>query len=59
MARKTIQEFVEQAQQVRGDRFYYSEMEYVNTHTFVEIRCKECELRAIKASYKQGLFQMQ
>ena len=38
MARKTIQEFVEQAQQVRGDRFYYSEMEYVNTHTLVEIR---------------------
>lgn len=44
MARKTIQEFVEQAQQVHGERFYYSKVEYVNTNTPVKIWCKECEL---------------
>ena len=33
MARKTKQEFIEEAQQVHGDRFDYSEVEYVNTHT--------------------------
>lgn len=42
MARKTIQEFVEQARQVHGDKFDYSEVEYVNTHTPVKIRCREC-----------------
>ena len=44
MARKIIHEFVEQAQQVHGDRLDYSGVEYVNTHTPVKIRCKECEL---------------
>ena len=44
MARKTIQEFVEQAQQVHGDKFDYSEVEYINTHTPVIIRCNQCGL---------------
>jgi len=44
MARKTTQEFVEQAQQVHGDQFEYSEVEYSNTHTPVKIRCKQCGL---------------
>lgn len=44
MARKTIQEFIEQALQVHGDRFDYSEVEYVNTHTPVKIRCNQCGL---------------
>lgn len=44
MARKTTQEFVEQAQQVHGDKFDYSEVEYVNTHTPVRIRCNQCGL---------------
>ena len=44
MARKTIQEFIEEAQQVHGDRFDYSEVEYVNTHTPVKIRCNQCGL---------------
>lgn len=44
MARKTIQEFIEEAQQVHGNRFDYSEVEYVNTHTPVKIRCNQCGL---------------
>jgi hypothetical protein len=44
MARKTRQEFIEQAQQVHGERFDYSEVEYVNTHTPVKIRCNQCGL---------------
>ena len=44
MARKTIQEFVEQAQQVHGDKFDYSGVEYFNTHTPVKIRCNQCGL---------------
>ena len=44
MARKTRQEFIKQAQQVHGDKFDYSEVEYINTHTPVKIRCKECGL---------------
>lgn len=44
MARKTQTEFIEQAQQVHGDRFDYSEVEYVNTHTPVKIKCGQCGL---------------
>ena len=44
MARKTTQEFIEQALQVHGGKFDYSEVEYVNTHTPVKIRCKQCGL---------------
>ena len=44
MARKTKQEFIEEAQQVHGDRFDYSEVEYVNTHTPVKIMCGQCGL---------------
>lgn len=44
MARKTIQEFIEEAQQVHGDRFDYSEVEYVNTHMPVKIKCNQCGL---------------
>ena len=44
MARKTRQEFIEQAQRGHGDQFDYSEVEYVNTHTPVKIRCKQCGL---------------
>lgn len=43
-SRKTTQEFIEQAQQVHGDEFDYSEVEYINTHTPVKIRCKQCGL---------------
>ena len=42
ISRKTTQEFIKQAQQVHGDRFDYSEVEYANTHTPVKIKCKEC-----------------
>lgn len=42
MARKTVQEFIEQAQQVHGEKFDYSEVEYINTHKPVKIRCKQC-----------------
>ena len=44
MVRKTRQEFIKQALQVHGEKFDYSEVEYVNTHTPLKIRCKQCGL---------------
>lgn len=40
--RKTTSQFVEEAQQVHGDGFDYSEVEYVNTHKPVWIQCRQC-----------------
>lgn len=31
--RKTIAQFVSEAQNIHGDKYDYSEVEYVNTHT--------------------------
>ena len=42
ISRKTTQGFIKQAQQVHGDKFDYSEVEYINTHTPVKIRCRQC-----------------
>lgn len=42
MARKTQTEFIEEAQKVHGDIYDYSEVEYVNTHVPVKIRCQQC-----------------
>ena len=40
--RKTTPQFVEDAQKIHGDKFDYSEVEYVNTHTPVRIKCRRC-----------------
>lgn len=40
--RETTSQFVEDAQKVHGDRFDYSEVEYVNTHKPVRIKCRQC-----------------
>lgn len=40
--RKTTNQFVAEAQKVHGDRYDYSEVEYVNTHVPVKIRCQQC-----------------
>lgn len=40
--RKTTSQFVKEAQKVHGNKFDYSEVEYVNTHTPVRIRCRRC-----------------
>jgi Zn finger protein HypA/HybF involved in hydrogenase expression len=40
--RKTTPQFVEEAQWVHGENFDYSEVEYVNTHTPVMIKCRQC-----------------
>lgn len=40
--RKTTSQFVEDARQVHGDRFDYSEVEYVNTHKPIRIKCRQC-----------------
>ena len=40
--RKTTELFVAEAQKVHGDRYDYSEVEYVNTHVPVKIRCQQC-----------------
>ena len=42
LRRKTTSQFVEDAQKVHGDRFDYSEVEYVNTHKPVRIKCRQC-----------------
>jgi len=42
--RKTITQFVEEAQKVHGNKYDYSEVEYVNTHTPVKIKCGQCGL---------------
>ena len=40
--RKTTPQFVKEAQQVHGEKFDNSEVEYVNTHTPVKIKCRQC-----------------
>ena len=40
--RKTTPQFAEEAQRVHGEIFDYSEIVYVNTHTPVKIKCREC-----------------
>ena len=39
--RKTIEEFIEEARKVHGDKYDYSKVEYVNNHTKVCIICPE------------------
>jgi len=39
---KTAPQFVEEAHRVHGEKFDYSEVEYVNTHTPVKIKCRQC-----------------
>lgn len=40
--RKTTSQFIAEAQKVHGDKYDYSEVEYVNTHTPVRIRRRRC-----------------
>lgn len=40
--RKTTQQFVEEAQAKHGERYDYSEVEYVGTHKPVRIKCRQC-----------------
>ena len=40
--RKTTPQFVEDAQKIHGDKYDYSEVEYVNAHTPVRIKCRRC-----------------
>lgn len=37
--RKTIEEFIEKAKEVHGDRYNYSKVYYINNNTKVEILC--------------------
>ena len=40
--RKTTSQFVEEAHRVHGEKYDYSEVEYVNTHKPVKIMCRQC-----------------
>lgn len=40
--RKTTAQFIEEAQNIHGDKYDYSEAQYVNTHTPVRIKCNRC-----------------
>ena len=42
--RKTLIQFITDAQKVHGERFDYSEVEYVNTHKPVRIKCRQCDV---------------
>jgi len=39
--RKTIEEFIEDARRVHGDKYDYSEVDYKNNKTKVSIICKK------------------
>ena len=39
---ETTPQFVEEAQRAHGVKFDYSEVEYVNIHTPVKIKCRQC-----------------
>ena len=39
--RMTTEQFIEKARSIHGDRYDYSKVEYVNTHTKVTIVCRE------------------
>ncbi len=41
---KTTPHFVEEARLVHGDKYDYSEVEYVNTHTPIRIKCQQCSV---------------
>lgn len=40
--RKTTPQFVKEAQWGHVEKFDYSGVEYVNTHTPVKIKCRQC-----------------
>lgn len=40
MKRKTTDQFILDAKTIHGDKYDYSDVEYINTHTKVTIRCK-------------------
>lgn len=39
VCRKTTEQFVEEAKAVHGNRYDYSEVNYVNSHSDVKIKC--------------------
>lgn len=39
----TTEEFIEKAKKIHGNKYDYSEVEYVNSHTKVKIYCKKCK----------------
>ena len=39
--RKTVEEFIEKAREIHGDKYDYSKVEYINNHTKVCIICPE------------------
>lgn len=39
----SLKEFIEKAQNIHKDKYDYSEVEYVNAHTKIKIKCKECD----------------
>lgn len=42
--RKTISQFIADAKHIHGDRYDYSKVEYVNTHTPVKLICRQCSM---------------
>ena len=41
--RKSKEQFIKEAKLIHGDKYDYSEVEYLNTNTTVKIFCKECQ----------------
>ena len=41
--KKTTEEFIKEARKIHGDKFDYSESNYINTKTKVKIKCNRCD----------------
>ena len=40
--KKTVEQFIEEARQIHGDKYDYSLVEYINNRTKVKIKCNSC-----------------
>lgn len=49
--RKTTEQFIEDARKIHGDKFDYSEVEYINNKTKIKIICKSCGKKFLQMPY--------
>jgi len=44
MTRKTVEQFIEEAKEIHGDKYKYDKVNYKNTNTYIEIYCNKCQI---------------
>ncbi len=59
MARKTRQEFIEDARKVWGNQYDYSQVDYVNSKTKVLIRCIKHDETFLQTPYAHNIMKRQ